>query len=350
MIPAEIFRSTRNPVSCRISMMPLNTLKPLFLSLTCVVAFLFANFCAAQDNPADDAADDADAPVEETVVEQSFERLPELPFKPGEKLSYEIGWGFFHVASATMQITGPEDFKGRKAWKIEMFVRTNGFADTIMKVRDHNLAWVDEDFTHPLRYIKEQNEGSVHHDVVVDFDWDAMEVRYTDKGKTRDPVKIVPGTWDMLSITYAVRSMALDGMSLLRLPSTDGKKLAYTDVTINPPKRIKTPMGSFDAILLRPDTKNLGGIFRKSKNAGIDLWFSNDERHLPVRVSSKVIVGSFAAELIAVEIPEDDVDAAGKDAASPEKEKPAGAETAASEPPSATGSEATASATDAVGN
>jgi hypothetical protein len=42
-------------------------------------------------------------------------------------------------------------------------------------------------------------------------------------------------------------------------------------------------------------------VFKKSRNASLRIWVSADEKHIPVRISSKVVVGSFTAELIAPE-------------------------------------------------
>jgi hypothetical protein len=61
------------------------------------------------------------------------------------------------------------------------------------------------------------------------------------------------------------------------------------------------PYGSFDTWLIEPDIKDVGGVFEKSKNAKIQIWITNDERRIPVLLRSKVIVGSFYAELIKIE-------------------------------------------------
>jgi hypothetical protein len=58
------------------------------------------------------------------------------------------------------------------------------------------------------------------------------------------------------------------------------------------------PCGIFDTYLVEPDLKDIGGVFRKSKNAKLEVWVTSDNRHIPVKIKSKVIVGSFVAELI----------------------------------------------------
>ena len=43
--------------------------------------------------------------------------------------------------------------------------------------------------------------------------------------------------------------------------------------------------------------ENLGGVFNKSPKGMLEVWYSDDDRKVPVRVRSKVIVGSFTATL-----------------------------------------------------
>jgi hypothetical protein len=52
---------------------------------------------------------------------------------------------------------------------------------------------------------------------------------------------------------------------------------------------------------VEPQLKHIGGVFKKSKDARLQIWVTTDKRHLPVRIKSKVIVGSFVAELVSFE-------------------------------------------------
>ena len=63
---------------------------------------------------------------------------------------------------------------------------------------------------------------------------------------------------------------------------------------------IRVPAGTFDTFLIEPDLSHVGGVFEKSPDAKIQLWVSADSRRLPVRLKSKVIVGSFSGELVSM--------------------------------------------------
>jgi len=44
--------------------------------------------------------------------------------------------------------------------------------------------------------------------------------------------------------------------------------------------------------------KDVGVVFEKSKNAKIQVWVTADKRRMPVKIKSKVVVGSFVGELV----------------------------------------------------
>ena len=53
--------------------------------------------------------------------------------------------------------------------------------------------------------------------------------------------------------------------------------------------------------MLEPDLQNLETVFSKKQRAKIKLWITNDKNRLLVQMKSKAMVGSFVAQLVAVE-------------------------------------------------
>ena len=84
-------------------------------------------------------------------------------------------------------------------------------------------------------------------------------------------------------------------------PVTDGKKNMMGILRIIGEETVSVPAGTFETLVLEPDLQNVEGVFSKKQRAKIILWVTNDERRLLVQMKSKAIVGSFVAELVAVE-------------------------------------------------
>jgi hypothetical protein len=84
-------------------------------------------------------------------------------------------------------------------------------------------------------------------------------------------------------------------------PLTDGEKNMMGIMRVIGEETISVPAGTYETLVLQPDLKNVEGVFSKDPKSRIKLWVTNDERRLLVQMKSKAKVGSFVAELVAVE-------------------------------------------------
>jgi len=223
-----------------------------------------------------------------------------FPFSPGEKLIFALRWGVIHAGESTLEIQPFETVSGETVWHFVMTAKTNSFIDAFYKVRDQIDAYADKGLTRSLLYKKKQREGKSKRDIVVTFDWENSKAVYVNKGKAKPPVSLMPGTFDPLSAFYFARLTDFKTGNLIRRPITDGKKNVMGQITVKKRETIKIGEKSYDTFLVEPDLKDVSGVFEKSKDAKIQIWLTADEKRIPVKIASKVIVGSFVGELISV--------------------------------------------------
>jgi hypothetical protein len=154
--------------------------------------------------------------------------------------------------------------------------------------------------TRTLYYSQNQREGDYRKLASVNFYWDRDEAQYHDilKGKKRKPVSLLPGAFDPLAIFFYARSLPLEKGMLMERPVTDGKKCVIGKATIVRRETVEVKAGVFDTFLMIPELKHIGGVFKKSENAKIEIWVTADQRKIPVKLRSEVVVGSFSAELV----------------------------------------------------
>ena len=221
-----------------------------------------------------------------------------FPFQPGEKLTFQVNWSFIPAGEAVLEVLPVETINGVKSYHFVMTAKTNSFADIFYKVRDRIDAYTDIEMNHTILYKKRQREGRTKRDVIVNFDWKKGEAQYSISGKKRNPISILPGTFDPLAVFYAFRLHNLKKGIELQIPVTDGKKCVIGKARVIRRERIEVPIGIYDTYLVEPDLEHIGGVFRKSKDAKLQIWVTADNRRIPLRIKSKVIVGSFVAELI----------------------------------------------------
>lgn len=242
------------------------------------------------------------------VADESY-----LAFSPGEKLKFKLKWGIFPAGEAVLEVLPIETINGVKSFHFVMQAKTNSFFDKIYKYRSRIDAYADLRMTRSLKYLKKTEAGKAVKEVKVQFDWEKKEAYYfrtktkfgpnpTTKNRKRR-TSLLPGSFDPLSIFYYTRLLTISQNRPIERPVTDGKKCVMASAVIIKRENIKLNGKSYDTFLVQPDLKHVEGVFSKSKNAKIHIWVTADERRIPVKIKSKVIVGSFTGELVSAEGP-----------------------------------------------
>ena len=231
------------------------------------------------------------------IADETRAAKKQLPFVPGERLTFQVTWAFIPAGEAVLEVFPIKTISGKKSYHFVMTAKTSSFVDVFYKVRDRIDAYTDIEMTHSILF-KEQKSGRRKKNVVVKFDWEKLEAQYSNFGKMRKPIAIQPGSFDQLSIFYAFRLFDLQSGKRLKAWVADGKKCVPGKATVVRREKIKVASGTFDTYLVEPDLENIGGVFEKSRGAKLKIWVTADARRIPVKIASKVIVGSFVAELI----------------------------------------------------
>lgn len=218
-------------------------------------------------------------------------------FYPGEKMTFEIKWSFIKAGEVNLEILPHENLDGTKDFHFLYTAKTTKFVDVFYKVRDRIESYTDMDITHSLFY-KSIHQGKSQKNITVEFNWIKNEAQYSNKGNKNEPIPITGDTFDPLSVFYAFRVGELDIDNELKLHITDGKRTVKAIARVIKRQKIKVKGKRYNTILIEPKMEGVGGVFKKSKNAKLKIWITDDKRRIPVRIKSKVAVGSFVADLV----------------------------------------------------
>ncbi len=215
----------------------------------------------------------------------------------GEELEFELRWEFMPAGTACLRVHPDTRVNGVAASHFVMKARTNSFLDTFYKVDNRIDAFATPDLGRSVLYKNRQREGRRKRDITVTFDWENKMARYRNRDRAKPPVPLLPGSLDPLSAFYYVRRQRFREGDILSCPVTDGKKNVIGRVRVIRRETVTVKAGTFDTLLLLPDMRHAGGVFRKSPGARLYIWVTADARHMPVLLKSQVAVGSFLAEL-----------------------------------------------------
>jgi hypothetical protein len=219
------------------------------------------------------------------------------PFRPGEKFIYRASWGVVTAGDAVIEVLPYKTYKGFRTYHFMMETRTNAALDLIYKIRERQDSYPDVQMSRTLYYSK-KSSGEHPRDTVVTFDWEKMTATYTSFGQTEKTIPIQAGTFDPLSLFFVVRLHTLKEGNVLEIPVTDGKKMIATKARVDRREKLVIDGKSYDTYLIIPEMERLDKVFGKEREPDMKLWYTADEKKLPVKIQTKMGVGSFVFELI----------------------------------------------------
>lgn len=220
------------------------------------------------------------------------------PFAPGEKFTFDIYWTVVYAGQATLEVLPHAEIKGEPARHFQATARTSKFADAFYKVRDKIDSWTDMEVARTLKFHQVQREGTYEKDTIFDMDWPAGKLALYGIQGYKGTLDLTGPVLDSLSVLYSFRTHPLFPGQEVVNSVTDGKVIVDGVTTVLERETVETELGEFDCYKVSVDTKDIGGVFKKSKGASIEMWFTADDRRLPVKLASKVVVGKFTLELV----------------------------------------------------
>jgi hypothetical protein len=133
--------------------------------------------------------------------EDEYRTIVNHAFKVGEKLTFDLKYGFVTAGVSVMQIQDIRKIFGRKTYHITFDVNSVPSFDWIYKVRDRYVTYVDTQGIFPWRFEQHLREGSFTRDFSAFFD------QKRGKAKTSDGTYDIPKyVNDIVSAFYLART------------------------------------------------------------------------------------------------------------------------------------------------
>lgn len=215
---------------------------------------------------------------------------PVSPIEPrfveGETLDYNLTWLRITGGTARMTIQ-PHD--GDDSFRITSIARSSPSFSRIFKVRDEIETTVARKDFSTIRYVKRLDEdGDKIEEVTVVEDGVATRTR-----KKVKKINVPRPVYDPISLIYLLRQRDLTPGRAYHFELIADGKLYAVNARVIKKEKIQTPAGTFDCVRVEPQMLS-GGVEREEK---LFLWYSDDERRLPVRIRTEVKFGAVTANL-----------------------------------------------------
>ncbi len=225
-----------------------------------------------------------------------FRKVENKAFREGEKLTFAVKYGFVTAGIAVMSIPKIKKMLGRNTYNIMFEVNSVPSFDWIFKVRDRYETYMDVDGLFPWRFEQHIREGKYSRDFSAFFDHKKLKAK-TSEGDFPIPKYVN----DIVSAFYLARTIDYSKMKegdKIKLYNFYKDKTYDLDVRYVGKERVTVAAGVFDCVIVEPIIKE-GGLFKTE--GSIFIWLTNDKIKMPVKVKTKIIIGSIDAELTAYE-------------------------------------------------
>ncbi len=261
--------------------MPLSRLRVIASTCLILAATLLPHTVTAQGTSA------RTAPVREPADFAS------VPFGVGESFDFKLEAKWFLISgsgTASLAVSALDTVRGNPSYRLDF--RTKG-GITVFKINDVQRSWLDarELFAH--RFEQKLDQTGYSRDKTYEFLPDEMKfvnlANPSDSGTLASALPL-----DDVSFIYFIRTLPLkvgDEYNASRYFKSGGNPVT---VRVLRTERITVPAGSFDAVVVQPIIRTKG-LFSEGGEA--EVWFSNDARHIPLRVRAKVSIATLTMEL-----------------------------------------------------
>ena len=212
-------------------------------------------------------------------------------FIAGETLDYNLAW--LKITGGTARMTIAPLDEENTSFRITSVAKSSPGFSRIFKVRDEIETTVAGNDFSTLRYVKRLDErGDKIEEVTVVEDGVATRTR-----KKVKKVSVPRPVFDPISVIYYLRGLDLSPGKSHELTVVADGKLYTVHAKVRRRETIQTPAGKFATVVVEPEMSS-GGVPREER---MFIWYSDDERRLPVRIRTEIKIGAITATLRGVQ-------------------------------------------------
>jgi len=214
-------------------------------------------------------------------------------FPQKQTLTYAVDWRVFPAGTATLHF--------EQAGNLE---RLSASADTIsainmlFHVNDHFQTAFDRERGCTYEFNKQTTEGRRQVSSALKLDYAQTKAVFDEKnlvtGQTKHLESYVPScATDLLTGVFYASSQQIELGKNFVIPVFDSMRVIPVTMKVEGREVIKTPLGTFKTLRVQPTAE--AGVVKNRGN--IWIWYTDDERHLPVQMRAHSFWGTITFRL-----------------------------------------------------
>jgi hypothetical protein len=214
-------------------------------------------------------------------------------FPVGERMEYSVTWEGLRLGAGSLMVEAIDTLRERQAYRVALEMAGG---PPFYRVEDRIVSWIQPDPFAALQFVQKQKEGSYRRDRRIEMDvergtytrYDLKEGSYV-ANPAETAVPMPEGALDEISYLFFARLLPLEigkKYEFERYFKEDGNPAT---VEVLRREEIRVPAGRFQTVVLRPEIRT-DGLFGEGGEA--EVYITDDERRIPVRLTTSLSVGS----------------------------------------------------------
>jgi len=237
-----------------------------------------------------------------TKTVKEYRKVNNKAFTAGEKLFFEINYGFVTAGTASLEIAPDyQMINGRKCFDVFANVSSNESFEWVYKFTERLKSYIDAEGLFPWRFEQTINEPNYSKIYEANFDQDNLKVKIasTVKGdkKPDEEYNIQQYVQDIMSAFYFARTFDYSSSKagdVYYIPYFHKNSTVSLPIKFIGRETTEVSAGEFKCIMLQPNVKE-GDLASKADD--IIVWITDDAIKMPVKVQVSIIIGSVKVEL-----------------------------------------------------
>jgi hypothetical protein len=213
------------------------------------------------------------------------------------RLEYRVAWNGIPAARGAVTIT-PGELDGRAALVVDASARTNAIVSLLWSFAGELRATMLADGLAPRSFEYRRDLNGTPHATTIDFDDTRARGVYV-HGASRRELDVPAEVVDPVTAVFRARGSDAGPGDVLWHDVWTGEVRYMVRLDIRAREEIDVPAGRFAALKVVPHLWRIEG--RPAPDTRLrraTIWVTDDPRHIPLRIRSKVFVGAVDVDLV----------------------------------------------------
>jgi hypothetical protein len=229
------------------------------------------------------------------------QQVPQLtPPRPGfsfpqkQTLTYAVDWRVFPAGTATIHFESTGNIE-----RLTANADTVGAINLLFHVNDRFQSAFDRERGCTYEFNKQTVEGRRQISSALRLNYaqtkSVLDEKNLVSGKSKHLESYVPScATDLLTGVFYASSQQIELGKSFVIPVVDAMHVVPVTMKVEGREEIKTPLGTFKTLRVQPMAD--AGVVKNRGN--IWIWYTDDERHLPVQMRARLFWGTITFHLI----------------------------------------------------